>query len=106
MKNAQFWKLGVVGGMFIIFVGSVYALGGTTEARDVGWIALSPTAQVQLDEFEAKVATERCWFTKNLATAKLLDDMNGVAIDGIDRNDLAKKRDMVCDGKAAVEPGF
>ena len=42
MKNAkgsQMWKLGVVGGMFMIFVGTVYALGGTTEARDVGWIA-------------------------------------------------------------------
>ena len=90
----------------MIFVGTVYALGGTTEARDVGWIALSPTAQVQLDEFEAKIVVERCRFVKNLATAKLLDDMNGVAVGDVDRNDLATKRDMTCDGKAAVTPGF
>lgn len=109
MKNAiKDWgkKASIVVGMFIIGVGTVYLLGGNAEARQVGWVALSPAAQTELDGFEAQVSIDRCKYVKNLATAKLLDDMNGVAVEGIDRNDLAQKRDMVCDGKAITEPVF
>jgi hypothetical protein len=56
----------------------------------------APGVQATLDNFEVKVTHDRCELIKKLATAKLEDDMHS-PVAGIDRNDLAAKRDMSCD---------
>lgn len=75
MKNAQFWKLGVVGGMFIIFVGTVYALGGgqTANAEVLSAQERVQAAQAWYDEARStywSARTDYCQSWKALAGRK------------------------------------
>jgi len=97
MKNLAF-KLrnaGIVLATLLVFLGGVWLLGGTGLAQS-DYAPQAPAAQAALDAFESRVVVERCNLIKTLATAKLKDDMH-TPIPGIDRNDVAAKRDRNCD---------
>lgn len=55
-----------------------------------------PAAQSDYDAWQKQRQIKDCEFTKALATAKLDADYHGVKQEGIDRNDLAAKRDANC----------
>jgi hypothetical protein len=88
-------KILIVSGLIVAFIGGIWLLGGVGQAQDA-YAPQSPAVQATLDAFEQRVLVERCTLIKKLATAKLEDDMRS-PITGIDRNDLAAKRDMNCD---------
>jgi hypothetical protein len=92
-RTAQ--KILIVSGLIVAFIGGIWLLGGVGQAQDA-YTPQSPAVQAALDTFEQRVLVERCTLIKKLATAKLEDDMRS-PITGIDRNDLAVKRDMNCD---------
>ena len=97
MKNIKtmITKIAIIVGLPILFIGGVWLLGGVGQAQS-DYQPQAPAVQATLNAFEARVLVSRCDLIKKLATAKLEDDMKQ-PIAGIDRNDLAAKRDMSCD---------
>lgn len=98
MRNGLSVKQNLLGVLLIIgvaFIAYVWVSQPAAEAKE-NYIAQSPALQAELDRFELDVVGKRCQLHKKLAAAKLLDDMNGIKFDLIDRNLLAEKRDADC----------
>ncbi len=97
-KNGLSIKQNVIGLTAIVvlaFCAYIWISQPDVQAKD-NYQAQSPAAQLILENFEHETAVKRCELIKNLASLKLEDDMNGVKLENIDRNDLAKKRDQDC----------
>ena len=90
-------KVGVVVGTFVVLVGVVWMLGGQSKAQSVEFVSRVPALQTAYEAFEEGVVAQRCTHIKGLAEAKLEEDRHWSLGDAIDRNDLARKRDMSCD---------
>lgn len=96
MKNFNFVKqTGVVLTIFTGFMIVLYFMGGTASASGK-YISRTPELQAGLNALEVEYQVKKCEQVRKLATSKLEDDMNGIVIENIDRNDLAKKRDATC----------
>lgn len=94
-KNGLSVKNNIIGlGIITVVIGGFLLISGV--GAQSSYELQAPSVQATLDAFEVKVTHDRCELIKKLATAKLEDDMRSPT-PGIDRNDLAAKRDMSCD---------